>query len=113
MTELVKGVKEISTKYGITTICYGHSGDGNIHVNILKDKLDDKTWEAVLDNAIREIFELTVSLGGTISGEHGIGYSQKSYLPIALSENEISVMKKIKHLLDPNHILNPGKLFTD
>jgi len=113
MTKLVKGVKEISAKYGITTICYGHSGDGNIHVNILKDKLDDKTWEAVLDKAIREIFELTVSLGGTISGEHGIGYSQKSYLPIALSENELTVMKKIKKLFDPNNILNPGKLFID
>ena len=113
MTKLVKGVKEISAKYGITTICYGHSGDGNIHVNILKDKLDDKTWEAVLDKAIREIFELTVSLGGTISGEHGIGYSQKSYLPIALSENELTIMKKIKKLFDPSNILNPGKLFID
>ena len=113
MTKLVKGVKEISAKYGITTICYGHSGDGNIHVNILKDKLDDKTWEAVLDKAITEIFELTVSLGGTISGEHGIGYSQKSYLPIALSKNELAVMKNIKNLFDPNNILNPGKLFID
>jgi glycolate oxidase subunit GlcD len=111
MTALVKGVKEISKKYGITTICYGHSGDGNIHVNILKDKLDDKTWEKNLDKAVREIFNLTVSLGGTISGEHGIGYSQKSYLPIALSENELSLMKKIKRLFDPNNILNPGKIF--
>ena len=111
MTKLVKGVKEISKKYGITTICYGHSGDGNIHVNILKDKLDDQTWENTLDKAIREIFELTVSLGGTISGEHGIGYSQKSYLPIALSETELSVMKSIKNLFDPNNILNPGKIF--
>ena len=113
MTKLVKGVKEISAKYGITTICYGHSGDGNIHVNILKDKLDDKTWETVLDKAIREIFALTVSLGGTISGEHGIGYTQKSYLPIALSENELGIMKKIKNLFDPKNILNPGKLFID
>ncbi len=109
MTKLVKGVKEISAKYGITTICYGHSGDGNIHVNILKDKLDDRTWEKNIDKAIREIFALTVSLGGTISGEHGIGYSQKSYLPIALSENELMIMKKIKNLFDPNNILNPEK----
>lgn len=111
MTKLVKGVKEISVKYGITTICYGHSGDGNIHVNILKDKLDDKTWEKNIDKAIREIFELTVSLGGTISGEHGIGYSQKSYLPIALSGEELALMKKIKNIFDPNNILNPGKIF--
>lgn len=111
MTKLIKGVKEISAKYGITTICYGHAGDGNIHVNILKDKLDDQTWETHLDSAIREIFELTVSLEGMISGEHGIGYSQKSYLPIALSEAELNLMKNIKKTFDPNNILNPGKIF--
>ena len=113
MTKLVKGVKEISAKYGITTICYGHSGDGNIHVNILKDKLDDKTWENNIDGAIREIFKLTVSLGGTISGEHGIGYSQKPYLSIAIGDTEIDLMKKIKRTFDPNNILNPGKIFQD
>jgi len=94
--ELIKGVKEISGRYGITTICYGHAGDGNVHVNILKDKSDDSVWEKDLDTAIREIFKLTVSLGGTISGEHGIGYSQKSYLPIALGQQEIALMKSIK-----------------
>ena len=113
MTKLVKGVKEISAKYGITTICYGHSGDGNIHVNILKDKMDDESWEKHIDTAIREIFELTVSLGGTISGEHGIGYSQKAYLPIALSKPELDLMKKIKNTFDPNNILNPGKIFCE
>ncbi len=111
LPELIKGVKDISAKYGITTICYGHAGDGNVHVNILKDKLDDETWEKNLDTAIREIFRLTVALGGTISGEHGIGYSQKSYLPIALSEIEINLMKDIKKLFDPKNILNPGKIF--
>ena len=109
--ELIKGVKEISGRYGITTICYGHAGDGNVHVNILKDKSDDSVWEKDLDTAIREIFKLTVSLGGTISGEHGIGYSQKSYLPIALGEQEIALMKNIKKTMDPNNIMNPGKIF--
>jgi glycolate oxidase len=113
LPQLVRGVKEICGKYGITSICYGHAGDGNVHVNILKDKLDDATWEKHLDTAIREIFELTVSLGGTISGEHGIGYSQKSYLPIALSETELQLMKKIKRTVDPNGILNPGKIFPE
>jgi glycolate oxidase len=112
MTKLIKGVKEISSRYGITTICYGHSGDGNIHVNILKDKLDDETWEKNIDKAITDIFELTVSLGGTISGEHGIGYSQKKYLPIALSQAELELMKKIKLIFDPQNILNPGKIFA-
>lgn len=111
MTKLIRGVKEISAKYGITTICYGHSGDGNIHVNILKDKLDEKSWEENLDKAIREIFELTVSLEGMISGEHGIGYSQKSYLPIAIGEAELKLMRDIKKTFDPNNILNPGKIF--
>lgn len=113
MTKLVKGVKEICQKYGITSICYGHAGDGNIHVNILKDKLDDESWERNVELAIREIFKLTVSLGGTISGEHGIGYSQKEYLPIALSETEINLMRKIKQVFDPSNILNPGKIFPD
>jgi glycolate oxidase len=111
LPQLVKGVKAICGKYGITSICYGHAGDGNVHVNILKDKLDDKTWDKHIDTAIREIFHLTVSLGGTISGEHGIGYSQKSYLPIVLSETEIKLMKDIKKVFDPNNILNPGKIF--
>jgi glycolate oxidase len=113
ITKLVKGVKDISKKYDITTICYGHSGDGNIHINILKDKLDDETWQKNLDKAIKDIFELTISLGGTISGEHGIGYSQKSYLPIAISPVELELMKKIKSTFDPNNILNPGKIFID
>lgn len=113
LPKLVRGVKDICGKYGITSICYGHAGDGNVHVNILKDKLDDATWEKHLDTAIREIFQLTVSLGGTISGEHGIGYSQKSYLPIALSQAELTLMKNIKRTFDPNGILNPGKIFED
>jgi len=82
-----------------------------VHVNILKDKSDDSVWEKDLDTAIREIFKLTVSLGGTISGEHGIGYSQKSYLSIALGQQEIALMKSIKKTMDPNNIMNPGKIF--
>ena len=110
---LVKGVKEITQKYGITAICYGHAGDGNVHVNILKGNEVNPAWDENLDKAIREIFALTVSLGGMISGEHGIGYSQKEYLGIALEKNEIDMMKKIKQTLDPKNILNPGKIFPE
>lgn len=110
--ELVSGVKEICERYGITSICYGHAGDGNVHVNILKDKLDTKSWDENIEPAIKEIFELTVGLGGTISGEHGIGYSQKNYLSIALKKDEIDLMKKIKTTFDPKGILNPGKIFA-
>jgi glycolate oxidase len=113
LPQLVRGVKEICARYGITSICYGHAGDGNVHVNILKDKLDDATWHRHLDTAIREIFQLTVSLGGTISGEHGIGYSQRSYLPIAITPVELALMKSIKTSFDPNNILNPGKIFPE
>lgn len=111
MPELLKGIKEISQKYGITIISYGHAGDGNLHVNILKKDLSEEKWNLHSETAIREIFELTVSLGGTISGEHGIGYSQRKYLSIALSREQISLMKQIKSVFDPNNILNPGKIF--
>jgi len=112
LADLVRGVKEICARYNIRSICYGHAGDGNVHVNILKDRMEDSTWEKNADAAVREIFRLTVDLGGTISGEHGIGYSQKPYLPIALSTVEISLMKKIKETFDPRGILNPGKIFV-
>ncbi|MBE2256556.1 MAG: FAD-binding protein [Ignavibacteria bacterium] len=109
--ELVAGVKEICERYGITSICYGHAGDGNVHVNILKGNATEEVWKNELEPAIEEIFKLTVSLGGTISGEHGIGYSQKNYLPIAMKENELNLMKQIKSTFDPENILNPGKIF--
>ena len=94
-------------------MCYGHAGDGNLHVNILKMDMSDEDWEQKLDPAIVEIFKLTVSLGGTISGEHGIGYSQKSYMPIAFSPEELDLMRRIKSAFDPKGILNPGKIFPD
>jgi glycolate oxidase len=110
---LLKGVKEIAARYGIRAVCYGHAGDGNLHVNILKMDMTDDRWNTQLDPAIREIFELTVSLGGLISGEHGIGWVQKKYLPIALTEAELDIMKRIKSAFDPAGILNPGKIFPD
>ena len=111
LPELVRGVKEICLRYGITSICYGHAGDGNVHVNLLKGGMDDAAWNGGIEDAVREIFRLTVSLGGTISGEHGIGYSQKTYLPIAVGAAEIALMQSIKRTFDPAGILNPGKIF--
>lgn len=113
LVPLLVGVKAIASRHAITTVCYGHAGDGNLHVNILKMDMKDEDWNEKLDVAIREIFELTVSLGGTISGEHGIGYSQKRYLPLAFSPEEILLMKRIKQTFDPSGILNPGKIFPD
>jgi len=113
LPELVTGAKRICGTHGLTTICYGHAGDGNVHINILKDQMDQQTWERVIDPAIRELFAFVVSLGGTLSAEHGIGYSQKSYLPLAVSEAELRLMQGIKDLFDPHGILNPGKVFPD
>ena len=113
LVALLLGVKDIARRYGIRTVCYGHAGDGNLHVNILKMDLSDDEWATGLTPMIREIFELTVSLGGMISGEHGIGFVQKDYLPIALSRAEIDLMRAIKRAFDPEGILNPGKIFPE
>lgn len=111
LPELLQSVKNIGEKYGFQSICYGHAGDGNLHVNILKGVLDDKTWNNELPKAIEEIFKKVVDLDGTISGEHGIGLVQKPYMHIAFPEITLNLMKEIKKVFDPNGILNPGKIF--
>lgn len=111
LPDLLSGVKKIGNKYGFESICYGHAGDGNLHVNIIKGNLTDQQWEKDLPEAIREIFSLTVSLGGTISGEHGIGWVQKNYMDIAFNEVELKLMRDIKKVFDPKNIMNPSKIF--
>lgn len=113
LPKLLSGIKSIGKKYNFKTVCYGHAGDGNLHINIIKGELTDHEWKYEIPKAIREIFELTVSLKGTLSGEHGIGYVQKSYMDIAFSRNHLLLMKSIKNVFDPNGILNPGKIFPD
>ncbi|HRI40411.1 MAG: FAD-binding oxidoreductase [Bacteroidota bacterium] len=113
LPRLLKGVKAIGTKYGFRSVCYGHAGDGNLHVNIIKEEMSDEAWQREVPKGIREIFELCVSLGGTISGEHGIGYVQKQYMDIPFDPVQLELMKGIKRLFDPNGILNPGKIFPD
>lgn len=113
LVPLLVGVKEISARHGIRTVCYGHAGDGNLHVNILRMDMSDERWKGALEPAIREIFALTVRLGGQISGEHGIGWVQKGYLPIAVSHEEMTLMRAIKRAFDPDGILNPGKILPD
>jgi glycolate oxidase len=108
---LLHGVKEIGKKYGFHSVCYGHAGDGNLHVNIIKGDLSDEQWNGSLKSGIREIFELVKSLGGTISGEHGIGLVQKEYMDIIFDPISMSLMRQIKAIFDPNDILNKGKIF--
>jgi glycolate oxidase len=108
---LLKGVKEIGKKYGFKSVCYGHAGDGNLHVNIIKGDLPDEIWNNELPKGIAEIFQLCVKLGGTISGEHGIGLVQQPYIGIAIDEKRLELMRSIKQIFDPKLILNPGKIF--
>jgi glycolate oxidase len=113
LPRLLQGVKDIGARHGFTSVCYGHAGDGNLHVNIIRGDLSDAFWEHELPVAIREIFTLCVSLGGTLSGEHGIGLVQRSYMDIAFTPEQLRVMKAIKHAFDPTGIMNPGKVFPD
>lgn len=113
LPKLLFGIKEIGAKYGFKSVCYGHAGDGNLHVNIIKGDMSDENWNTEVTKGIREIFELTISLKGTLSGEHGIGFVQKNYMDIAFSESHLKLMKGIKTIFDPNGILNPGKIFPD
>ncbi len=110
---LVKGIKEIGKRYNFRSVCYGHAGDGNLHTRIIKDTMPDELWNGEhIKKAIAEIFTLCKKLGGTISGEHGIGWVQKEYMHLMFSEKEIELQKQIKKVFDPNLILNPGKIFV-
>lgn len=113
LANLLTGVKEIGARYGFKSVCYGHAGDGNLHVNIIQGDLSDDFWNNELKTAIREIFALTVKLGGTLSGEHGIGLVQKEYMDIAFNEVQLQIMRSIKQTFDPNGIMNPGKVLPD
>ncbi|KAA5535161.1 FAD-binding protein [Taibaiella lutea] len=111
LPELLHFVKKTGNKYGFKSVCYGHAGDGNLHVNIVKGDLSDEFWNEGLPVAIREIFEYVHSVKGTISGEHGIGYVQKPYMNIVFNEVQMNLMRQIKQIFDPKGILNPGKIF--
>lgn len=113
LPKLLAGVKRLGEKYGFKSVCYGHAGDGNLHINIVKADMTDQQWKEELPKGIRELFELTVNLGGTISGEHGIGYVQKGYMDIPFSSVELNLMKEIKRVFDPKGLLNPGKIWLD
>lgn len=111
LPKLIKGIKEIGKAYGFNSVCYGHLGDGNLHVNIMKEQMTEENWKVKVPEGIGEIFKLTVSLGGTLSGEHGIGIAKKPYMNIAMREANLAVMRGIKKAFDPKGILNPGKIF--
>lgn len=113
LSKLVGGIKDIGVKYEFKSICYGHAGDGNLHVRILKGNLTDEQWDgSYIKKAIAEIFTLCRQLGGTISGEHGIGLIQQEYMNLVFAEKALDVQRQIKRVFDPKNILNPGKMFN-
>jgi glycolate oxidase len=110
--EAVRGLKAISAKHGLPIVIFGHAGDGNLHPNILFDKRDPQQWKKV-EQMVAEEFALAIELGGTLSGEHGVGMLKRPYMEKALGPLSIQIQKNIKQALDPLNILNPGKVFPD
>ena len=108
IAELVDALPDYENKYGIEIFAFGHAGDGNIHLNITTQQLEK---EALAWQGTKALLELTLRLQGTISGEHGIGLAKRDYISMELSNTSIELQKQIKALFDPNHVLNPGKIF--
>ena len=110
--EAVRRIKAVSVKYGLPIVIFGHAGDGNLHPNILFDKRDPQQW-AKVEQMVAEEFAIALELGGTLSGEHGVGALKRPYMEKALGPVSLEIQKRIKAALDPLNILNPGKIFPD
>ncbi|MDI6890440.1 MAG: FAD-linked oxidase C-terminal domain-containing protein [Thermodesulfovibrionales bacterium] len=108
--EMLNRLRRLSEESGIKIVNFGHAGDGNIHVNIMVDKKNKEEYKKGLE-LVEKVFKETLELGGTISGEHGIGLTKTSYMGMEISETEMSIMRSIKKIFDPKNILNPGKIF--
>jgi glycolate oxidase len=108
---LLGGIQQIASRHQVRVVSFGHAGDGNVHVNVLKDEIPDERWNALVPSVTEEMYRLALSLGGTITGEHGIGVTRRRYLSLALDQAQIDLMRQIRDVFDPNQILNPGKIF--
>jgi glycolate oxidase len=112
VAHLVQAVQELSRKYGVQVYCFGHAGDGNLHPRIIKNPAwSAAEWEERLPQILTDLYRLVASLGGRISGEHGIGHKRKQYMPLVVSREYIDLMRAIKRAWDPLNVLNPGKIF--
>lgn len=109
--EFLTELKNYLTSQGLYSVMFGHAGDGNVHIDILKGDIDYDVWKTMVPELKREIYKRAIELGGTITGEHGIGFIRKDYLHLALSHEEIELLKRIKKAFDPKGILNPDKIF--
>jgi glycolate oxidase len=108
--EVIQRLRLISSRHGLPIVIFGHAGDGNLHPNILFDKRQPEQWVKV-EQMVGEIFEASLALGGTLSGEHGVGVLKRPYLEKALGPVSLEIQKQIKRALDPMNLLNPGKMF--
>ena len=113
LANLVEKARQVAEDHDLESVCFGHAGDGNLHTNLLRGNLDEATWKQNRDAAEAELFAWVTSVGGSVTGEHGIGWSQRRYLPMAAQPGAIEVMRGLKSAFDPNGILNPGKIFLD
>ncbi|CAI6146483.1 MAG: putative FAD-linked oxidoreductase [uncultured Sulfurimonas sp.] len=112
LPELLEKFYAIGDKYGINIPCFGHTGDGNVHTNVMVDGKDPEQVK-IAYKAIEEVFQATIDLGGTLSGEHGIGLSKAPYMKMAFTDEEMNLFQSIKRAFDPNNILNPSKMGLD
>ena len=113
LADLVRAARAAAARHGLTAVVYGHAGDGNLHVNLLRGDLGPAEWERRRDAAEEELFRKAVELGGRISGEHGIGWVQRRWLPLALDARQLQLHRDLKRLFDPRGILNPRKILPD
>jgi glycolate oxidase len=111
LPDLIKDVKSLGKKYGFTAVCYGHAGDGNLHIRLNKPGIPNSYGNQEMHAILRELFAAVKKLGGTISGEHGVGLIQKGYMDVMFEPVHFRLMKEIKKAFDPNNILNAGKIF--
>ena len=110
MAEALRRIREIEARHEILIINFGHAGDGNFHVNCMCDPEEEGIADRV-NGAISDIFHLAMELGGTLSGEHGIGTTKRAFLPLEIGEAEMALMKRVNAAWDPEGLLNPGKIF--
>ena len=108
--EFIKYTHQLADDFGVRIPSFGHAGDGNLHVYICRDELDDAAWESVLEKCFDRMYAKAEALGGLVSGEHGIGYAKKDYLGRQLGDYPIGIMQGIKQVFDKKNILNPGKV---
>ncbi len=107
----LRGIKDLARPHSVRIVSFGHAGDGNVHVNVLKDDMSVERWAATVPLVQEAIYQLALSLGGTITGEHGIGATRRKYLPMAIDNGQMEIPRQIRGVFDPNCILNPGKIF--